>query len=153
MRQAITRQVTERVMRATVDGVDSQYLRVLIADNHDEVLHATRDLVGELPEVEIVALAQDVDAAVQAVERLKPDLVLVDAWLKGGGAVEASKRIRAVAPQTAVAVMTSVVEVELARSLESLGCCGCFEKEHLGASLPGILARVRQLRAKPYLKV
>jgi two-component system, NarL family, invasion response regulator UvrY len=138
-------QATGRAEDDSLEGVGDHAVRVLIADNHDEVLQATSDLVTEFAGTEVVSLARSVEETVRLAEELKPDLVLIDAWLKGGGAAAAYSKIRAVAPQTAVAVVTSVKEAELAKRLSGDGGLGCFEKELLGASLPGILASVRSL--------
>ena len=143
MSGAIRGEATRAGGDGSLDGMGDRVVRVLIADNHDDVLHATRDLVGEFSDAVVVSVARDVDETVRLVEQLKPDLVLIDAWLKGGGAELACSRIRAVAPRTAVAVLTSVVEADLARRLSAGGGLGCFEKEHLGASLPDILAAAR----------
>jgi DNA-binding NarL/FixJ family response regulator len=144
MKGHIGGQATKPVVEPTVDTMRELPVRVLIADNHDDVLHATSDLVSEFPEAEVVSLATDVDSTILLVEQLKPDLVLVDAWLKGGGAEEASSRIRAVAPETAVAVVTSTTEVELEQRLRAAGGLGFFEKEHLVDTLPGILKSARR---------
>ena len=129
----------------SVSAMVRQTVRVLIADDSAPVLLATSDLVGEYPDVEVVSLAMDVDEAVRFSAGRKPDLALVDAWLRGGGAELAARKIRSASPGTAVVALSSSKEPELSRKIEAAGGFGCYEKEKLSAVLPGILSTVRRL--------
>jgi DNA-binding NarL/FixJ family response regulator len=140
-----TVQSTHADLDGSVEGMARRpAITVLIADKHDDVRSATRDLVEDNADVTVVALTTNVGDTIRLVRELKPDLVLIDAWLSGGGAEYAAARIREICPATHVAVLTSVGEPELARRLRARGAIGCFHKEHLGASIPAILASVRE---------
>ncbi|MEB0161145.1 response regulator transcription factor, partial [Pseudomonas sp. AH2 (2023)] len=45
--------------------------------------------------VEVVGEAEDVDTAVEAIDRLRPDVVLLDVHLPGGGGPEVIRRTHA----------------------------------------------------------
>ncbi|WP_313896693.1 response regulator transcription factor [Streptomyces sp. GC420] len=61
---------------------------------------------AELPDVEVVEQAADGPSAVEAVERLRPDVVLMDLRMPGMSGLEATARITASHPGVAVVVLT-----------------------------------------------
>src|SRR5690606_34398302 len=65
--------------------------RVLIVDDHRLFRAGVRAELG--PEVEVVGEAGDVDSAVRAIEELKPDVVLLDVHMPGGGGQEVLRRV------------------------------------------------------------
>ena len=68
--------------------------RVVLVDDHQLVRSGVRAELG--PEVEVVGEAGDVDEAVRVITDEKPDVVLLDVHMPGGGGVEV---IRSVQPQ------------------------------------------------------
>jgi DNA-binding NarL/FixJ family response regulator len=72
--------------------------RVLIVDDHAMFRAGVRaELTGR---VEVVADAEDVDTAVAAVLRHRPEVVLLDVHLPGGGGVEVMRRVGHRSPET-----------------------------------------------------
>jgi DNA-binding NarL/FixJ family response regulator len=133
--------------RASVnrDGLseNARKVRIVIADDHTEVLMATADVISDCAGVEVVSLATNADEAVEAAASLQPDIVFVDAWLRGGGAEGVARRIQEVARNTVVVALASAKDLDLALRLRAAGAAGCYEKETLSAVLPGILAAAR----------
>ncbi|MDQ1666563.1 MAG: hypothetical protein QOH75_2594, partial [Actinomycetota bacterium] len=81
-------------------------MRILLADDHPVVRSGLRALLGTIEGFEVVGEAADGEAAVRETQLLRPDLVLMDVRMPGLGGVDATRRIRAVAPDTAVLVLT-----------------------------------------------
>jgi len=71
---------------------------VVIVDDHAMFRGGVRaELAGR---VEVVAEAEDVDTAIDAVLRHEPEVVLLDVHLPGGGGVEVMRRVGGRAPGT-----------------------------------------------------
>lgn len=80
-------------------------MRIIVADDHS----LFRDGLVSLLEAaghEVVGQAGDGEAAIQAVDRLRPDLVLLDISMPHVDGLEALRRIRIEHPQVAVVMLT-----------------------------------------------
>lgn len=82
-------------------------LRLLIVDDHPIVRSGLRHLFETEPGFDVVAEAADGAAAVEAVIRERPDLVLMDLQMPSMGGVEAIRRIRALPEPPRVLVLTT----------------------------------------------
>ncbi|MEV6986556.1 response regulator transcription factor [Sphaerisporangium sp. NPDC051017] len=66
-------------------------VKVLIVDDHRLFRSGVRAELG--PQIEVVGEAEDVESAVVAIESLKPDVVLLDVHMPGGGGQEVLRRV------------------------------------------------------------
>ena len=81
-------------------------IRVVLADDHPVVLGGLRALLESLTGYQVVAEATDGEQAVRAVAEHNPDVVLMDIRMPGIDGLEATSRICAGYPGTAVLVLT-----------------------------------------------
>ena len=81
-------------------------VRIVLADDHPVVRGGLRALIGTIDGLEVVGEAPDGEAAVREAQLLRPDVVLMDVRMPGLGGVEATRRIREAAPETAVLMLT-----------------------------------------------
>ena len=81
-------------------------IRVVIADDHPVFLAGLRTLVEESPGLQLAGAAADGDEAIELCLAERPDVVLMDVRMPGTSGVEATRRVRAGAPDTAVLVLT-----------------------------------------------
>lgn len=85
-------------------------LRVVVADDQTIVRDGLVALLGLLPEFEVVGTAADGAQAVARVAELAPDVVLMDLGMPGVDGVEATRRLTAEHPDTAVVVLTTYAD-------------------------------------------
>ncbi|HEY3529542.1 MAG TPA: response regulator transcription factor [Nocardioides sp.] len=90
--------------------MDTELTRVLVADDQRVVRDGLATLLGLLPGIEVVGAAADGDEAIELVERLSPDIVLMDLRMPRCDGVEATLRIRERFPQTEVVVLTTYTD-------------------------------------------
>jgi len=72
---------------------DDEVIRVVVADDHPVVREGLRSFLSSRPGIDVVGEAGSADEAVEVVAALRPDVVLVDLMMPGGG-IEAIGRIR-----------------------------------------------------------
>lgn len=92
-------------MTATA-STDRGPIRVVVADDHPVFRGGLRTLVEETPALEFAGEAADGEQAVAVCARALPDVVLMDIRMPGMSGVEATRRVLAAAPRTAVLVVT-----------------------------------------------
>ncbi len=81
-------------------------LRILLADDHPVVRAGLRALIGTIDDLDVVGEASDGEEALRETLLLRPDVVLMDVRMEGVDGVEATRRIRAAVPETAVLMLT-----------------------------------------------
>ena len=85
-------------------------LRVLVADDHPLFREGLRALITDSPGTDLAGLAADGEQAVAIALAQRPDVVVMDLRMPGLNGVEATRRIVAALPGTAVLVLTMVEE-------------------------------------------
>jgi DNA-binding NarL/FixJ family response regulator len=81
-------------------------MRVLVADDHPLYREGLVTALSMVPDVEVVGEAGDGEQAVDLALALAPDVVVMDLTMPRLGGVEATRRITAALPGTAVLVLT-----------------------------------------------
>jgi DNA-binding NarL/FixJ family response regulator len=69
-------------------------IRIIIADDHPVVRRGLSQFFADEAEMDVVAECADGDSALQAVQRLLPDVLLVDLRMPGVGGLEVLRRLR-----------------------------------------------------------
>lgn len=85
----------------------NQPIRVLIVDDHTMVRRGMKVLLDEYEDIEVVGEASNGLKAIEAVEQLNPDVVLIDLAMPVMDGIEAIKRIIAIHPNERIIVLTS----------------------------------------------
>ena len=81
--------------------MDNSTISLVIADDHPLILAGIATLIEAEPELVLLGQATDADGAVEQYERLRPDVLLVDLNMPGGG-LEAIARVRARHPDAKI---------------------------------------------------
>lgn len=71
-------------------------MRILLVDDETLALDRLRTYCADIPSCEVVGTAGDGDQALEAIERLKPDLVIMDIQMPGRTGLRAAADIRTV---------------------------------------------------------
>jgi DNA-binding NarL/FixJ family response regulator len=91
----------------STNGPTTQVARVLIADDQTLFRAGLVRLLEEDPRVEVVGEVSDGSQVLQAVEALKPDVILMDLKMPIVDGVEATRRVIAQCPDVKVLVLTT----------------------------------------------
>ncbi|MFN8559758.1 MAG: response regulator transcription factor [Dehalococcoidia bacterium] len=103
---------------AAIKGTVAARVRVLLADDHAVLRQALRLLLEMHDEIEIVGDVADGREAIEAAERLRPDVVLMDLAMPGLNGVEATRQITSRVRGVRVLVLTGFGDDE--RVLDAL---------------------------------
>jgi len=115
-------------------------MRILLADDHALVRDGLASLMAAWGH-EIVAMAGSADEAVALSEATRPDLVLMDVRMPGGG-IAATREIKARSPQVAIVMLTvSEDEGDLFAAVKA-GASGYLLKNLRGDELRRMLETV-----------
>jgi DNA-binding NarL/FixJ family response regulator len=104
-------------------------IRVLLVDDHKLVRAGLQSLIESTDDLVVVGAASDGAEAVQLVDELAPDLVLMDLSMPGVDGVEATRRIAAAHPDVQVLVLTSFSDGERVRRALDAGAVGYLLKD------------------------
>jgi DNA-binding NarL/FixJ family response regulator len=115
-------------------------LNVVVADDHPVFRDGLQVTLDDEPDMHVVAAVADGDAAVAEVLRSSADVVLMDLRMPGVGGIEATARIVAERPDTAVIVLTMSDDDDSVFAALRAGARGYLLKE---ADATDILRAVR----------
>ena len=104
-------------------------VKVLIADDHPIVREGLRRLLSLEDDVEIVGEAGDGDATVSMVDRLDPDIVLLDIRMPGMDGFGALQKLQRLGKKTRVIVLTASEDKNEYVQAMKLGCSGIVLKQ------------------------
>lgn len=119
-------------------------IRVLIVDDHIVVRLGLRTLIQSQPDMEVAGDAAGGQDAVALVEKLHPDLIMMDLRMPGCGGVEAVKSIRAVDPNARVLFLSSFGSEEEVYQALHAGALGYILKN---AATDELLQAIRRVYA------
>jgi two-component system, NarL family, response regulator LiaR len=106
----------------------SREIRVVLVDDHALLRSGLRELL-EQNGVDVVGEASDGPSAVQVVRDVAPDVVLMDVNMPGISGIEATMRIRAVAPTAQVIMLTVSADGRDVEESIYAGACGYLLKD------------------------
>jgi DNA-binding NarL/FixJ family response regulator len=92
---------------------------VLLADDHPMMLEGLRKLLE--PDLDVVGVATDGRALLEAAEIWRPDLVIVDISMPGPDGIEVTRRLRETVPEARVLVLSVHNESSWVRSAFAAG--------------------------------
>jgi DNA-binding NarL/FixJ family response regulator len=115
-------------------------IRVLVVDDHPLVRSSLTALLTDEAGLTVVGECEDGSQVVDAVERLRPDVVLMDLSMPGMDGLTATEALRAGRPQPRVVVLTA--EPGMRPEVEAAGANALLPKDLRSAALLGCLRTV-----------
>jgi len=82
-------------------------IRVLIADDDQDIREALRALIAHEPDLELVGAAVDAEEAISLASQHAPDVALVDVRVPGGGGRRAAEGIALASPNMTVIALSA----------------------------------------------
>ena len=117
---------------------------IVLADDHQVVRDGLRILLEAERDLSVVGDAGDGLAAVQLVDRIKPDILLLDLMMPGLNGQEVARKVRKCSPQTRVVVLSMHSSDPYVMEALRNGAAGYVLKDASGAD---VIHAVREVMA------
>ncbi|HEV8663900.1 MAG TPA: response regulator transcription factor [Candidatus Methylomirabilis sp.] len=117
---------------------------IVLADDHHVVRQGLRALLEAEPDLSVVGEAAEGLAVIAMVERLKPNVLIVDVMMPGLTGLEVTRQIRQKSPQTRVLVLSMYANEAYVLEALRLGAAGYVLK---GANAADLIQAVREVAA------
>ena len=114
-------------------------IRIVIADDHPLYREGVARTLAEDAGLDVVGQAQDAPGAVDLVQRLTPDLLLLDISMPGGGGLGALRQVMALPAPPKVAMLTASEEDDEVMQALKAGALGYVLKGVGARDLVGIV--------------
>lgn len=123
-------------------------LRILIADDHEVVREGARALIEHEPGWQVCGVAVNGREAVDAVTKLKPDVLVLDLAMPELDGLEALRQIRRASPNTEVVIFSAHHSEQLIKQLFEAGAKSYIQKSDAGRYLVTAIKTLAE--HKPY---
>jgi DNA-binding NarL/FixJ family response regulator len=118
-------------------------IRVLVVDDHRVFSDLLSFALDSQSDFECIGVARSAAEAVSAARRLRPDMVVLDIQMPDGDGISAARQIRALLPNTPIAMVTAHRDPSWVVRAAQVGANGYIPKD---GSLPEILDVLRRMR-------
>jgi two-component system invasion response regulator UvrY len=124
-------------------------ISVLLVDDHQLVRTGIQALLNSDKEIQVVAVADSGEQAIDMVGELAPDIILMDVSMPGIGGVEASRRILRQYPNIKIIGLSAYNDGPIPQQLLKLGVLGFISKS---SSADEMICAIRKaIEGKRYL--
>src|SRR5579859_7571348 len=99
-------------------------IRLLIIDDHEMVREGLKAMLTAEPDFEIVGDAANAEQAFELIERLRPDVILLDVRLPGTSGIDVCRTVTERYPEMAVVILTTFSDETLVAQCIQAGARG-----------------------------
>ena len=124
-------------------------MRMILADDHQLVRAGLRALLRSFPDVEVLAECGDGHDALALVNRMQPDVLLLDVTMPGLNGLEVARRVPKASPRTRVLILSMHAGPEYVAQALRAGVAGYLIKDSAVDELRVALDSIRA--GLPYL--
>ena len=110
-------------------------LRILVADDHELIRHGIRGILRARRGWRVIGEATNGQEAVEKTNKLKPDVAILDVSMPDLDGLQATRKIRALSPNTKVVVLTMHESDQMVHQVLDAGALGYVLKSDLAANL------------------
>jgi DNA-binding NarL/FixJ family response regulator len=110
-------------------------IQVMLAEDHVLMREGTRNLINLEDDIQVIAEAGDGEEAVALADLHRPDVVVMDIGLPRLDGLEATRRIKAIHPATAILVLTAHDDDQYVFDFLDAGVAGYLLKDVRAADL------------------
>ncbi|MCD6386603.1 response regulator transcription factor [Candidatus Sumerlaeota bacterium] len=114
-------------------------MKVFIADDSALVRERLITMLTDVPEIEIVGEAEDVPTAITAIQRAKPDVVVLDIRMPGGSGIDVLSHVNKVLPKVVVIILTNYPQPQYRKKCMELGARFFFDKATEFEKVPRVI--------------
>lgn len=104
-------------------------IRLLIIDDHEMVREGLKAILVSEPDFSIVGDAANAAQALELIERLQPDIALLDIRLPDASGIEVCRTVTERFPKTAIIILTTFTDDELVAQCIQAGARGYIVKD------------------------
>lgn len=104
-------------------------IRLLIIDDHEMVREGLKAMLTAEPDFEIIGDAANAEQAFELIERLRPDVILLDIRLPGVSGIDVCRTVTERYPETAVIILTTFTDETLVAQCIQAGARGFIVKD------------------------
>ena len=117
-------------------------LRLVIADDNKQFCKSIRALLDKQPDLSVVGEAEDGGAAIQLVNELDPDVVIMDVVMPNVNGVKATREIVSSRPRVKVIALSLHADKGFVEAMRIAGASGYLLKDHASTELVGAIHAV-----------
>lgn len=114
--------------------VETGIIRIFLVDDNCAFLAVASRYLSLFPHFRVVGSAASAEVAIGEIERLQPDLVIMDVLMPGMNGLEATRHVKKLNVATAVIMTSFMDDQEFRRSAEGVAD-GFIPKEEFGARI------------------
>lgn len=127
----------------------SDHIEILIADDHPIVRQGLRQMIDAARDLTVIGEAGDGEAALQLIETLRPQVVVLDIDMPRVGGFDVVRELRRKKTEVQIIFLTMHSEEELFRTAMDLGVNGYVLKD---SATTDIVAGIRSIASgKPFI--
>jgi DNA-binding NarL/FixJ family response regulator len=116
--------------------------RIILADDHPVVRHGVRSLLQAEPDFAVIGEASDGLETVQMVEKLQPEVLVVDLMIPGLNGLEVTRQVKQRVPQTRIVVLSMHANEPYVLEALKNGAAGYVLKDSSGTDLVHAIKQV-----------